>query len=172
LTKELLPGLKRLCVVFDGDPKRKLAEYVRGHLRELASQIGVSVCAIPVRSLEDIRALPQAITEHRAQAVLIWTTVFTYQHHRAIVESIPYPLPVLTDGLYVGGVVLSYSVDWLNAFKRSASYVDKILRGANPGDLPIEQPTRFRLVVNLKSASALGIKVPESIRVHADEIIQ
>ncbi len=68
--------------------------------------------------------------------------------------------------------MLTYSVDWLSMFRRSAAYVDKILKGAKPGDLPIEQPTKFTLVVNLKSAKALGIKVPESILVRADEIIR
>jgi putative ABC transport system substrate-binding protein len=70
------------------------------------------------------------------------------------------------------GAVMSYAVDWNNAFKRSATYVDKILKGAKPGDLPIEQPTKFQLVVSLKSAEALGIRVPESILVRADEIIR
>ena len=68
--------------------------------------------------------------------------------------------------------MLTYSVDWLDMFRRSAVYVDKILKGAKPADLPIEQPTKFNLVVNLKAAKALGIKVPESILVRADEIIR
>ena len=68
--------------------------------------------------------------------------------------------------------MLTYSVDWLHMFRRSAAYVDKIMKGAKPGDLPIEQPTKFTLVVNLKTAKALGIKVPESILVRGDEVIQ
>jgi len=174
LSKELLPGLRRLCVVFDGDPKRKLAEYVNGHFRSLANQVGVDVCAIPVLTLDDIQALPRAIARERAQAVMLWTTAFTYQHHRSIVASVPHPLPVITDApSYVAaGAVLSYSVDWINTFRRSAAYVDKILKGAKPGDLPIEQPTQFRLIVNMKSAEALGIMVPESIMVRADDRIR
>jgi putative ABC transport system substrate-binding protein len=174
LTKELLPGLKRLCVVFDGDPKRKLAEYVDTEFRATARQIGVSVCALPVRTVNDIRLLPRAVARERVQAVLIWTTPLTYQHQRTIVRSIPHPLPVISDGRVAvdAGAVMSYAVDWNNAFKRSATYVDKILKGAKPGDLPIEQPTKFQLVVSLKSAEALGIRVPESILVRADEIIR
>jgi putative ABC transport system substrate-binding protein len=68
--------------------------------------------------------------------------------------------------------VLVYSADRVHQFKRSAVYVDKILRGAKPGDLPIEQPTQFKLVLNLRTADALGIKVPESIQVLADESIR
>ena len=68
--------------------------------------------------------------------------------------------------------MLSYSVEWLDVFRRSGAYIGKILNGAKPADLPIEQPTKFKLVVNLKAAKALNIKVPESILLRADEIIR
>jgi putative ABC transport system substrate-binding protein len=70
------------------------------------------------------------------------------------------------------GVLLSYAVDHSAMFRRAADYVDKIFKGANPADLPIEQPTKFELVVNLKTAKALGLKIPESILLRADEVIR
>ena len=83
-------------------------------------------------------------------------------------------IPVIGEGqeLAEAGAVVSYSVDWPDIFKRSGSYVARILRGAKPADLPIEQPTKFKLVVNLKVAKQLAVKVPESMLLRADEIIR
>ena len=128
---------------------------------------------IQIRTPDDVRAVPKIIDQERPQAVVIWASPFAYQHRHTLVASIAHRLPVIGDGRQFAeaGAVLSYSADWLDMFRRSAAYVDKILKGAKPADLPIEQPTKFNLVVNLTAAKALGIKVPESLLVRADEII-
>lgn len=174
LTKELLPGVKRLCLLYDGRPERNLRDYAENEFRALAREFGVSLCMIPIRNQDDIEAVPRIVSQQRPQAVMIWISEFMYQHHRTLVNPIAHRLPVIGDlrEVAVAGAVLIYSVDHIHMFRRSAVYVDKILKGAKPGHLPIEQPTKFKLVVNLRTADALGIKVPESILVLADEIIR
>ena len=173
-TKELLPGLKRLCLLFDGRRERNLVDYANNEFRALAHDIGVSVCMIPIREPDDLRAVPTIIDRERPQAVVIWNSPFVFQHSHTLIGAVRHRLPVVDDihRSAEAGAVLTYSADWLDMFRRSAAYVDKILKGAKPGDLPIEQPTKFDLVVNLKTARALGIKVPESILVRANEIIR
>ena len=174
LTKELLPGLKRLCVLFDARRERNLIEYANNDFPALARDLGISVCTIPIRNINDIRAVPMAIARERPGAAVIWGSPLMWHHRQALISALPDRLPVIND-MYQSagtGAVMTYSADWLDTFRRTAVYVDKILKGAKPADLPIEQPTKFKLVVNLKTAEALGIKVPESILVLADEIIR
>ena len=96
------------------------------------------------------------------------------QYRDTISDSVGQKIPVISDGRFLAeaGALLSYSVDYLDNFRRSATYVVKILNGAKPADLPIEQPMRFKLVVNLKTAQALGLKIPQTIMVRADELIR
>jgi len=119
-------------------------------------------------------AVPQILDQERPQAVVIWASPLTYQHLHMLIGPLAHRLPVISDVGFgaQAGALLTYSVDWVDMFRRSAIYVDKILKGAKPGDLPIEQPTKFDLIVNLKTAEALRIQVPESILVRADKIIR
>jgi len=174
LTKELLPGLKRLCVLFDARPERNLLEYASNDFPALARSLGVTVCLIPIRTPNDIETVPKVIARERPEAVVVWGSPLMWHHRQALIGPLVHRLPVIND-LYQSaeaGALMTYSADWLETFKRSAVYVDKILRGAKPSELPIEQPTKFRLVLNLRTADALRIKVPESISVLADETIR
>jgi putative ABC transport system substrate-binding protein len=134
----------------------------------------MTVRNLPVGSLDNLRAALRTIHKERPQVLMVWSSPFLTQHRNMIMNSIAHRIPVISDGRFFSeaGALVTYSVDWPDMFRRSAGYVDKILKGAKPGDLPIEQPTKFELVVNLKTAKALGITMPESILLRADEVIR
>ena len=173
LARELVPNLKRVSFLFDTSEEPHALTYA-DEFSELARGIGITVRTLPIASLTDLRSALRTVHKERPQLLIIWTSPFMVQHRRTIIDSVAYRLPVISDARLLGetGAVLTYSVDWLDMFRRGAPYIDRILKGAKPGDLPIEQPNKFKLIVNLKTAKALGIKVPESIRARADEIVR
>lgn len=174
LARELIPNLSRICLLFDENDEPNVVAYANTEFRALARELGMSVRLMPVGTLDDIRAGLRTIDKERPQALIVLDTPLIFQHRHLIVGSVARRLPVISQGrdYAEAGALLSYSIDWLDMFRRSAAYVVKILKGAKPGDLPIEQPTKFELIVNLKSAKALRIKVPESILQRADEVIR
>ena len=171
--RELVPDLRRVAFLFDTndepDALTNSAEF-----RQLAREAGMTVLALPVSSLDDIQNALKTIHKERPQVVVIWSSPLLTQYRRTIMKSIGHRLPVISDGRFFAeaGALLTYSVDWPDLFRRSATYVDKILRGAKPGDLPIEQPRKFELGVNLQTAKALHLEVPQSILVWADKVIE
>ena len=116
-----------------------------------------------------------AIKRARADAVILGeNTMFIAEHRRIAELAIEHRLPMMVPAKEYAqaGALLSYGTDYLDLFRRAALYVEKILKGAKPGDLPVEQPTKFELVINLKTAKALGLTVPQSLLGRADEVIQ
>jgi ABC-type uncharacterized transport system substrate-binding protein len=173
LARELIPNLRRLCFLFDTTDEPD-ALTSANQVAELSRGAAIATLSLPIDSLETLRAALRTIHRERPQVVIIWSSPLMFQHGSEIMHSLAHQLPVMSDGRFLtdAGTLLTYSVDWLDLFRRSAGYVDKILKGAKPGDLPIEQPTKFELIVNLRTAKALRIKIPESIRVRADKVIQ
>jgi putative tryptophan/tyrosine transport system substrate-binding protein len=174
LARDLIPNLRRLCLLFDVNDQPNVVAYANTEFRVLAQSLGISVRMMPVGTLADIQGALNAIHKERPQLLIVLDSPLMTQHNRTIMDSVTHRLPVISQGRDFGkaGALLTYSVDWLDMFRRSAGYIDKILKGAKTGDLPIEQPTKLNLVVNLKTAKALGIKVPGSILVRADEILR
>jgi putative ABC transport system substrate-binding protein len=173
LLKEAMPGIARIAVVQNmSNPtlvtQRKLIEVA-------ARSLGFQPQFLDVRTPEDLgRAFDTAIKQH-ADAVHVGSDSLTQTNRRRIVDlSAKHRLPSIyssRDFVDAGGL-MAYGVSYPAAYRRAATYVDKILKGANPGDLPVEQSTNFEFVINLKTAKALGLTIPQSLLGRADEVIQ
>ena len=173
LLKEAIPGARRVVVIFN--PETPPNRVMISRLQEAAPGIGVELKLVSVRSSEEIRTAFARLGRMNADALFVIDDSFMFSHGEEILNlgmNARLPIVQADKPLARKGVLLSYAVDHPALFRRAAGYVDKILRGANPADLPIEQPTKFELVVNLKTAKALGITIPQSILIRADEVIR
>jgi ABC-type uncharacterized transport system substrate-binding protein len=140
----------------------------------VASSLGISLDVHDVRSSAELDARVAAIARKRVAAVMVLPSARFDEGSRLVNLLAKHRLPaIFTQGASVqAGGLLAYGPDPTDLFRRAAVFVDKILKGAKPGELPIEQPTKFELVINLKTAKALGLTIPQSLLVRADEIIQ
>ena len=144
-------------------------------IQATARALGVTVQPLGVREAKDIDSAIAAMTEERPDALFMITDVLTRRHTRQVVDfAAQRQLPTLFEGRgpVAEGGLMSYGPSFPDLLRRAASYVDRILKGANPGDLPVEQPMKFELVINLKTAQALGLTIPTSVLFQADEVIQ
>jgi putative ABC transport system substrate-binding protein len=140
-----------------------------------APAVGLTIRSVEVRDTHELDVAFEAIIREHPDGLLLLVDPFTFSQRARIVEfGAEQRLPVIyesSDFVDVGGLI-SYGPNINDMYRRSATYVDKILRGAKPADLPVEQPTKFELAVNLRAAKALGIKFPESILLRADKVIE
>ena len=130
---------------------------------------------MPVRSATEYESAFRAIVEERANAVLVLSTPLFIAGAKRLAElSLAHKLPSLFGPKHhvEAGGLMSYSPDRADLWRRGALYVDKILRGIDPADLPVHQPTKFELVINLKTAKAIGLSIPSSLLTGADEVIE
>ena len=140
-----------------------------------APAVGLTVRSLEVRDSRELDAAFEAILREHPDALLLLVDPFTRSQRSRIVEFVTEQrLPTIYESseFVESGGLISYGPNMPNQFRRAAIYVDKILRGAKPADLPIEQPTTFELAINMKAAKALGIKIPDSILLRADKVIQ
>ena len=168
ILKEALPGVSR--VAYPTQPLNDRDQVIRS----AAKALGVQVQAIDLRRADDIDSFYAAARKSGADAVMISNIVNLVPHLARIgSESVRTKLPAISFRRVFAesGGLMSYGPTSQSDLRRAAQ-VDKILRGAKPGDLPVEQPTRFELVINLKTAKALGITIPQSVLGRADEVIQ
>jgi putative ABC transport system substrate-binding protein len=173
LVLELRPRPTRLAVLFDGDDRAAQLEVEA--LKNAARNAQVALATFDVRNRRDLSAASASMAGKRPQALYVVDTVRTLTMHQEMATlALELHIPLISEArLYAeAGAVLAYGAKLPASLKRGAVYVHKILEGAKPQELPIEQPTEFELVVNLKSAKAVGIQVPESILSRADEVIR
>jgi len=140
-----------------------------------APKMGVRLLHFEARSPVEIAAAFAAMVQERAQAVIVAPDPLFRQQGRQLGELAKrhqLPSMLATKELVEAGGLMSYGQDYVDHYRRAATYVDKILKGANPADLPIELPTKFELVINMKTAKALGLTIPQSLLVRADEVIR
>jgi putative ABC transport system substrate-binding protein len=139
-----------------------------------ARSLGVEVQLFDVRRAEDLERAFEAAVKQRANALVVGQDAVTQANGKHIVAlAVKYRLPAIyysSEYIDDGGLI-SYGVNYPDLYRRAASYVDKILKGAKPGNLPIEQPTKFDLVMNRKAAKALGLTIPPALLARADRVI-
>jgi putative ABC transport system substrate-binding protein len=140
-----------------------------------ARSLGLSLFTQQVQGPSDFESAFSAIAKASAEALVVLADLRFNQHLKRLVGlAAEHRLPVTytSKDFVEGGGLMSYGPSFPDQFRRAASYVDKILKGAKPGGLPIEGPTKFELVINLKTAKALGLTIPQSLLLRADEVIQ
>jgi putative tryptophan/tyrosine transport system substrate-binding protein len=173
LVKEAVPKATRVAVLFhptyDGGVQFKASE-------DAARSLGVRLQAVNVERSEDFATAFAEVRRDRAEALIVSSSPLFYLNRLRIVEfAASHRLPTIyhqSEFVVVSGGLMSYGPDFRDLFRRSATYVDKILKGARPGDLPVQQPTRFELVINRKTAKALGLTIPQPLLLRADRIIE
>jgi len=184
LLKELIPRLSRIGVLWIPAPPAKMADrrqmdrsaqVALERTEEAGRALGVQVQSFPVRSPTDITEALEAATRERIGALIVEEDSLTYSERNRIIE---YATAHQLAAIYgyrdyaVSGGLISYGAKLPELIYRALGYIDKILKGAKPGDLPVEQPTKFELVINPKTAKALGLTIPQSLLLRADEVIQ
>jgi len=173
LLKEAVPQLSRVAVLWN--PNNPWHPATVKALQSRSGSVGLQLQVLEVRGPEAFDGAFRAIAAERSQAVLVLVDPMTYFHRQRLADlAIEHRLPMM-GGLSIyaeAGSLISYWADTADVYRRVASYVDRILKGAKPGDLPIEQPTKFELVANLKTAKLLGITIPQSVLLRANRMIE
>jgi putative ABC transport system substrate-binding protein len=174
LLSEIAPGLKRVAIMFNPDASPFLT-YTLPSLETAARSLKVEAITAPVHSDAEIETVMVGLGREPGVGLVVISGVFANTHRAPIIlAAARNNIPAVYGFSYYtrDGGLLSYGPDPVDGFRRAATYVDRILRGQKPGDLPVQLPTKYEMVVNLKTAKALGLTVPPSIMLRADEVIE
>lgn len=175
LLTEVAPDLKRVAMIFNPDTAPYIKSYALPFFEAAARSLKVALIAAPVHGEAEIETAITALGREPGGGLLGMPDNFV-EIHRALIISLAargkVPAVYQTPVIARDGGLLSYGADFRDIFRRSASYVDRILRGAKPSELPVQLPIKYQLVINLRTAKALGLTVPPSVVVIADEVIE
>jgi putative tryptophan/tyrosine transport system substrate-binding protein len=176
LLKEIAPGLARVAIMFNPDTAPQAKFFVRS-IEAAASSLRVQPVVVPVRAMSDIEPAFESFTRAPTGGLILTTDPFTNLHQQLIAElASRHRLPAISwvPDFPKNGGLMSYgaTINFLGQFRQAAGYVDRILKGEKPADLPVQAPTKYELAINLKTAKALGLDVPPTLLARADEVIE
>jgi putative ABC transport system substrate-binding protein len=173
LLKQIVPRLTHAAVLRDVTNPAGIAQF--GAIRSTASSLGVDVSPISVHDAGEIERAVADFARSPNGGLIVTPSAGVSLHHALIVTlAARYKLPAVNSDRFnvVGGGLISYGPEGIDQFRPAADYVDRILKGEKPADLPVQAPTKFKLVINLKTAKALGLTIPQSVQASADEVIE
>jgi ABC-type uncharacterized transport system substrate-binding protein len=174
LVREVVPGLLRAAIIWNPDVRGAVFDYKE--TEAAARLLRLQLQSVEVSRAEDLDRAFSAVTNQRAQALIVQTPnpVLFANRSQIVAFALRNRLPSMfgQKEFADAGGLMTYGPSTADLFRRAATYVDKILKGAKPGDLPIEQPTKFEFVINLKTAKALGLTIPPSLLARADQVIE
>jgi putative ABC transport system substrate-binding protein len=173
LMNEAIPGLRTVAVLWNLDSATNARQLK--DLERAAPALGLTILSVPVRKPEDLdRALGEVSKASNVGLLLLGDFVLTTNMQRIARYAMEHRIPAVytTSGFIRAGGFMAYGTNFEDLYQRSARFVDRIFKGAKPGDLPIEQPTKFDLLVNLKVAKAIGVNVPRALLLRADQVIE
>jgi putative ABC transport system substrate-binding protein len=173
LLKEILPSISRLGILWNPDFAANLKRVTS--MREVARPLGLTLVSAEARGLDALEQAFATMAAERAQAFVLFADPVLFNYRSQVgAMALKDRLPAITGPREYAeaGLLLSYGANLQDLFRRVPVFIDKIFKGAKPGDLPVEQPTKFEMIVNLRTAKALGLIVPPSVLARADEVIE
>jgi putative ABC transport system substrate-binding protein len=173
ILRELIPDLRRVAVV--ANPEHPGEHLERSYSENTAQRLGITVEYFPTRTQDELTSALNVMAARPPQAISLFADGFAIQNRQRIIDfGLAHKVPVISGWPIFArsGAICTYGPRLVASYRRLAHYVDRILKGAKPGDLPIEQPTEFELVINQKTAKSLGLSVPADLIARADEVIE
>ena len=171
LLKELVPGAVRLAALINMSNPASPPQWKE--VERATRSLGLQAQLLDVRKPEDLGLAFDGAIRQRADALVVGLETFTQANQRVIVDlAAKHRLPAIYASMEFAGGLVVYGVNYPEQYRHAASFADRIFKGAKPADLPVEQPTKFELVINTRTAKALGLTIPSSLLLRADQVIQ